>query len=217
MRIRFFSSLVTVVVFIAAAPCAASWDQWVWHLGASTATSSQSAHVGVAPEAADGYDALDRYLAIGPHACVGIFHIDGQNGWAGPTGFYWQDLRSPLPEVMGASKTWFLYTWIDTEHPEPVSWFALGWLSSSPPPDLLVTITLLAKPEGITEGPAVGTAWNLSAKPYGGVQLPPFKTSDGREGYLFALTATVIPEPASLPVIAAGLAVIGGVMRLRPG
>jgi len=87
VRIRFFSSLVTVVVFIAAAPCAASWDQWVWHLGASTATSSQSAHVGVAPEAADGYDALDRYLSIGPHACVGIFHIDGQSAGLAPPAF----------------------------------------------------------------------------------------------------------------------------------
>jgi hypothetical protein len=116
---------------------------------------------------------------------------------------------------MGASKTWFLYTWIDTEHPEPVSWFALGWLSSSPPPDLLVTITLLAKPVGIMEGPAVGTVWNLSAKPYGGVQLPPFKTSDGREGYLFALTATVIPEPASLVILASGLVGPGAATRRR--
>ncbi|BCW98829.1 MAG: hypothetical protein KatS3mg024_1656 [Armatimonadota bacterium] len=207
--------MVLCLLLTAPAAQGQSWDDWAFNFGASTQSSANGGRFGVSPAALDGFGTEDLLLPRLPGALVGTYHENDGREWLGATGFYFQDVRAPLPPVPGASKTWLLYTWIDTAHPEPVSWFALGWHALPPPPDLLVTITLLAKPEGITEGPAVGTAWNLSAKPYGGVQLPPFKTSDGREGYLFALTATVIPEPASLLALAAGLAGMGAVTRRR--
>ncbi|BCW99923.1 MAG: hypothetical protein KatS3mg024_2750 [Armatimonadota bacterium] len=197
-------------------PSLASWDRWSWGFDASIDRVNSYGAFGVNASALDGFDALDTLVRDEPLPLVGVYKIAGEDGWDGPTGFYARDMRAPLPAVVGARQTWLFYTWIDSRLEGDVPWFALGWVSPrGAPPQIWVTITLLTKPEGIAEGPSVGTMWDVSAKPFGGVQLPPFKTSDGREGYLFALTATVIPEPASLFILTAGLAGMGGLMHRR--
>jgi hypothetical protein len=42
-----------------------------------------------------------------------------------------------------------------------------------------------------------------------------YKTTDGTTGYMFTLTATVIPEPSSLLALLAGLGGFGAMLRRR--
>jgi hypothetical protein len=216
MRKAILLNTACAALLFCALPSLASWDRWSWGFDASIDRANSYGVFGVNASALDGFDALDGLVRDEPRPLVGVYRVAGEDGWDGPTGFYARDMRAPLPSVVGARQTWLFYTWIDSRLEGDVPWFALGWIwGRLPPPDISVSITLLKKPAVVAGGPDVGTVWNLSASPEGGVQLPPFKTSDGREGYLFALTATVIPEPASLVALAAGLAGMGGVMRRR--
>ncbi len=216
MRIGIYIGLLAAGIMLSAVSCVASWDRWNWGFDASTDRVNSYGAFGVDGEALDGCDSIDTQIRDEPLPLVGVYKVTGEDGWDGPAGFYARDTRAPIPAVVGAQKTWLFYTWIDSRLEGEVPWFALGWVSPwGAPSDIGVTITLLKKPDGVSGGPALGTTWDLSAKPFGGVQLPPFKTSDGREGYLFALTATVVPEPSSLLALSAGLAGMAGALRRR--
>ena len=67
-------------------------------------------------------------------------------------------------------------------------------------------LSLAAKPAGVQGGPDIGSTWHLSQTRYANVALPVFRAPDGREGYVFDLVATVIPEPSSLAALALALA-----------
>jgi hypothetical protein len=95
-----------------------------------------------------------------------------------------------------------------------ISWYLLQ-PSFTPPPQFHYRIVLRSKPNGITGGPDVGTAWNLSVTPNRGVELPVYRSTDGLTGYKFDFIATYVPEPSSLLAIFTGIGAYAGFVRRR--
>lgn len=168
---------------------------------------------GVAPDAADGYDGWDSLAATPWMTRVGTYHSPEGENWLGPAGYYPGDFRAPLA-AYGASHTWRIWLWNTPSLPlESLEQRVL--VLGDPVPSHLVTLTLAAKPEGVTGGPPVGTTWELVGWPRVEFYLPTFRTTDGQQGYLLELTATVVPEPSSLFALTGGIGLLAGVIRRR--
>jgi hypothetical protein len=209
---------VQVVLAICVCPARAAEDNWGWALaaGSGSQTSGSYGGVGVYPDSIDGSDANDYLAGSGAKVFCGTYHAHDPDSWSGPTGMYAYDRRAPVPHTIEAHRTWTVYCWADPSLPSDLTYISFTWLCARTAPAWLsVTLRLAAKPAGVTGGPAVGTMWNLSAQSDAGVQLPVFRTSDGREGYVFDFTATVIPEPSSLLAILASLGGFGMLLRRR--
>ncbi len=157
-------------------------------------------------------DTLDYHDALatvsGSGWTGGSYHVNGTNGWDGPTGFYSDDHRRGIHR--GETKTWMLYIWAAPEHaPNDL---ALTWGANvNSDPLVLARLELFQKPAGVTGGPDVGTVWTAPLL----FTLPFYSTSDGLTAYGFRFTLSMIPEPSSLTAILAGLAGFGAVMRRR--
>jgi len=219
--------LALVCILIALGPISTLADggdasNWVYGMYAYSAFQDSGTYggVGVRGGATDGYDPSgnDWRIVSGPKAYFGTYHASETDGWSGPPGFYSADTRSPLPQSAGAAKTWVLYVWADPALPWTASSMTFSWANYHPlPAGMSFTLTLLSKPAGITGGPGVGSKYDLASQYAGTVSLPLFRTADGRSGYVFVFTATVIPEPPCLAALFTGLAGFGGVMRRRGG
>ncbi len=161
-----------------------------------------SGKLSVWSDASDGYDAdLDVLTTIGDGpGFVGVHHTRDVNGWLGPTGFYFNDLRAPLgPDE---SKTWSpIHVWASENYTDPLMWFSVQAEGPPyPPRDRKYSLRLAYVPEGLMGAPDVGTVWTL---PAGGetltIEMPTWSTSDGLTGYQFELTmSAIVPEPGTL-------------------
>jgi hypothetical protein len=138
---------------------------------------------------------------------------------------YDQDLRSPLDLIPGQSKTWTFYLWATPYYSNiPIS---LTWVQSyyKPPFDKMqFTLTYVRAPmaDGQILPPgdvSVGTSISLNDyRDFGSSGtwwFPIYRTTDGRTGYMFTLTATVIPEPTSLLALLSALGGFGVLLRRR--
>ena len=185
----------------------ASSTDWQWQFN--------GACFGTGSAAVDGYDSLDRSMSESGAWHCGTFHEQGAD-WSSDTGFYSTDVRAPLQIKPGESKTWTFYVWEDTSQNIVLE---LGWgyttVNAPAFSSMNYVLTYVAPAQGVTNGPTVGKSVLLNENPQGTWRLPVYRTEDGRTGYVFSLTATVIPEPSSLLALLAGVAGIGGVAWRR--
>lgn len=128
---------------------------------------------------------------------AGVYHETGVDGWSGPTGMYYNDWRAVLtPDV---AKVWVpIYVWADLTYPGDQMAFSIepdyGW---PPPKTGSYTLELLAVPFGIEGAPPVGTVWSVPTDRLLTLVLPAYPTDKGEDGYKFALSMTLTPEPAA--------------------
>lgn len=183
----------------------ASDTDWSWWFH----SSSQDAEFGTKAGASDNYDAYDHRITATQGRFVGTYHEQNVDGWTGTTGFYSTDVRAPLALIPGQSKTLTIYLWADPTWQSQM-YLSWGWYSSAAPAfdKMEYRLTYVRAAEGITGGESVpvGTSVLLNTYQQSGWSFPVYKTTDGRTGYKFELTATVVPEPASLLVLASGAA-----------
>ena len=193
----------------------ASVEGWVWDF-------SHVRYYGTAVDASDGYDSHDQLSNPTAPIRSGVYHTQGVHGWTGPTGFYWRDIRAPLPMIVGTSKTWRIYLWADpTLSPERttigMSWFGTG-VSAEALEQIEFRLTYVRRAVGVTDD------WNVEGDyrilndwPDGGSwAVPAIRIDNGLDGYVFELKATVIPEPSALIALGVGLAALG-LRRRRSG
>jgi len=154
--------------------------------------------------ATDGWEKdVDTFATTyGGLGYAGVYHAEGLNGWTGPTGFLYNDLRAPMSP--GESKTWApLCVWGDLTYTGEVLPFSMEADPAYPPPaDRRYLLELLARPDGVEGGPPVGTVWELSLERLLTLYLPLYVTNNGLTGYQFAFTMTAVPEPATMAALA---------------
>jgi hypothetical protein len=154
--------------------------------------------------ATDGWEKDVDTFAItnGGIGYAGVYHAEGINGWTGPTGFLYNDLRAPM--APGESKTWGpLCVWGDPEYVGEVLPFSMEPDPDYPPPaNRRYLLELLQRPANVEGGPPVGTVWELSLDRLLTLYLPYYTTNNGLTGYQFAFTITATPEPATMAMVA---------------
>ena len=205
--------LITLFLVLCASSAAcADVSEWYWHF-------RPGADFGTASGASDDLDALDIPMDYQWSKHVGVFHEFGTGGWTGPTGFYGIDMRSPLEMLPGNSKTWRLYLWGDLTYPPQYDFLAVTWsgggMSSAVLDCCEFRLTYVRSAVGVIDDwNTVGDSILLNEQADGGEWwFPVYRTDNGLDGYIFDLTATVIPEPASVLALTAGLGAL--ILRRR--
>lgn len=193
-----------------------------WGLGVSVGSVYQDSGTigafGSREGASNDYDSFDAPIVVGPRVYVGTSKATGVDGWTGPTDFYRADYRSPL-SVSDVSETWRLYVWGDPSLPSAAQFFqtTFGIANLRPVSDVLcLRLTVVQVPRGLTGVPLPGTVYEIPgvlALPL----LPVYRTADPLEGYVFDLSATLVPEPASLLALTGGMGLLAGVLRRGKG
>jgi len=210
--IRFL--FLTIVILASGIAANASSTDWQWQIPVFMT------NFGTAASASDGWDGLDVPAGGAWSFHVGTYHERGVDGWIGDTGFYSTDMRAPLSFAPGQSKTWRLYLWGDPSRrtsasPLEVQWGAGTW---PPPSDIQFTLTYVQAAQGVTGvSLPLGTVVNFNQHTQGTWSFPGYVSADGRTGYVFDFTATVIPEPPCILALAGGLAGLGGFAARRWG
>jgi len=214
--------LFALVVMSVCCLAHASDNNWSWGFGGMLA--------GVSPSASDGFDTSDRLLTDSRGTYWGTYHESGIGGWSGSTGFYWVDHRAPLKWTYtymgnnivlrtGESKTWTFDFWWDQSNPNGIA-EVYFFNIYNPAPDVKYTLTYVRAPLGTINGQgvcsvAVGTS--IDVQQASGIRwdFPAYATADGRTGYEFQFTATLVPEPSSLLPLLAGLGGLGAMLRRK--
>ncbi len=98
-----------------------------------------------------------------------------------------------------------------------MTWY---WDQEGPEQGIDYELTYLRAAQGVTGGSVtVGTSVvldNYQQWQQGAWSFPAYSASDGTTGYEFQLTATMVPEPASMVPLLAGLVALALRVRRRP-
>lgn len=200
----------TLFLCVLATPALASYNDWQWQIGTAT--------FGVSDSSSDGFDANDQMVTANPYWYVATYKQYGDSGWTGSSGFYSTDMRSPVPLVLGQSKSWQFYFWADQNCPYTFMEFQWGYDNHTPAAEITYRLTYERAAVGGDSGSTpVGTSFILNSVPQGTWRLPVYKTSDGTNGYVFQLTATVVPEPSSLLALSLSLLPLGLALARKRG
>lgn len=198
------------LLWLLATPLSAATIDWQWMMG--------DAYFGVSGSASDDLDSQDHAPVANPYWYVAVYREPGVDGWTADPGFYSTDIRSPIPQVPGQTKTWRFYFWADQACPYDFMEFQWGYYRdhSVALGQIVYTLSYVrAAVGGDAASMPVGTVVSLKDHQQGTWRFPLYKTDDGRNGYVCELTATVIPEPSSLAALACGLAGVGGALVRR--
>lgn len=205
---RYVVIAVLLILLPHAAPCAA--DDLYWNFNGSR-------FFGTSSSASDNYDASDLLGSGTGSIHVGVYHEQGTDGWMGPTGFYRSDFRAPLGAAPGATKTWRIYLWADSTLPSDRETIGLYWYGTegvwSALSGVEFRLTYVRPATGVTgDTYPVGSYLTMNDHPdgTGWGPVPAIRTDNGLDGYVFDLTATVIPEPPALLALSAGLTGLTG-------
>ena len=96
----------------------------------------------------DSFDSTDWLASPAYGWEAGAYHVNGQDGWDGSTGFYADDIRAPL--TVGQTKTWMIYFWaVPGASPGDRSF---SWSGTPLPANIMVQLEYVQKPEGVPEG-----------------------------------------------------------------
>ena len=151
-RIMIKYLLVVLLLSMTTLPAASDSSSWQWSFG----PYGGKAYVGTSPLASNNKDLLDVAMTAQPYINIATYHQEGDDGWTGPTGFYQQDMCSPLEMIPGTSKTWRLYYWNNADSPSSwlntdLTWhYGLG-VGESPPENIEYTLTFVRLPVGMEE------------------------------------------------------------------
>jgi hypothetical protein len=167
--------------------------------------------MGVWSGATNDYDpGFDRPLEILGLGAAAVYHETGEQGWTGPTDYYITDYRAPLGA--DGSQTWSpLYLWANPEaYTDETMFLSIEPAADAvPPSNRHYSLELLYVPDGVTGAPPVGTVWDVQPDHALVVEVPTYKSDDGRTGYQFAFTVGAVPEPAPVLAVAAALLAAG--------
>ncbi|MCE5313661.1 MAG: PEP-CTERM sorting domain-containing protein [Armatimonadota bacterium] len=194
----------------------ASTTDWRWQF--CTVDPGKGGSFGTSATTSDGADFLDISLPTGRYLNCATYYEQGVGGWTAETGFYSTDIRSPLVAQTENTKTWLFYFWGSPSLTSSNMYLTWGYFSDNTPDfqNSVYTLKYVRPAVGITEGYVdVGTTISLNYHSQGTWKFPAYATTNGLDGYMFELTATVIPEPASILALLTGLAGIGGIAIKR--
>ncbi len=145
-------------------------------------------------------------------ALVGVYKVQGVDGWDSATGFYDSDAQQPM--LKGTTRTIDgIYLWATPGSFSSKLYVRLGsspWLGGYP--FMSYKLSLLTIPTGINyTGPR---EWGINDTV---IALPYYTTNDGTTGYKFQMefTAPAVPEPSSLLALFSGLAGLGFAVRRK--
>ena len=209
-----YLKLIILLILFPASLATADDRTWQWSFG----PYGDELFIGTKFNTSDDGDPYDLLLGSSTYIYCGVYHEQGVDGWTGSNGFYSQDMRAALGTTPGSSKTWRIYywnyinspaNWIDTDF----TWHFGTTGYETPSNNIEYKLTFVRLPVGITQWnppsprgtPTLGETIILNNHTEGSWLLRTYRTDNGLHGYIFDLTATVVPEPSSIVALVLGL------------
>ena len=209
-----YLKLIILLILFPASLATADDRTWQWSFG----PYGDELRIGTNTYASNDCDPSDYQLGSSDYIYIGVYHEQGVDGWTGSNGFYSQEMRAALGTTTGSSKTWRIYYWNNVNSPTSWTDTDFTWHFGSdayefPSENIEYKLTFVRMPVGMSEwnppssyaSPTLGETIILNEHAEGNWVLRTYRTDNGLNGYIFDLTATVVPEPSSIVALVLGL------------